>query len=197
MVLQPSGIYKCEVKCSGCHNVEPWHLLNILQYPRRLNENKYLLPTFLSITSHLLSSLHIYIFFPNPQIPSASFTVVLRSLSCVRLFATLWTTACQASLSFTISWSLLKLMSIKLVMPSYHHIWPKYQSIGFSISPSNKYSDLIYFWIDCVSCPWCPRATQESFQHYSSKASIFQCSAFFNCSTLTSIHDYWKNHRFG
>ena len=88
-------------------------------------------------------------------------------------------------------------MSIKLVMPSYHHIWPKYQSISFSISPSNKYSDLIYFWIDCVSSPWYPRATQESFQHYSSKASILQCSAFFNCSTLTSIHDYWKNHRFG
>ena len=86
-----------------------------------------------------------------------------------------WTAGCQASLSFTISWSLLKLMSIELVMPSNHLIlcqpllvwpsifpsirvfsrelvlritWPKYWSFSFSISPSNEYSGLIPFRID-------------------------------------------------
>ena len=92
--------------------------------------------------------------------------VVVHSHSRVRLFATPWTTACQASLSITNSWSLLKLMSIELMMPSNHLIlchpflllpsifpsirvfsnksvlsnrWPKYWSFSFSISPSNEY----------------------------------------------------------
>ena len=96
-------------------------------------------------------------------------------LSRVQLFATPWTAAHQVSLSFTISWSLLKLMSIELVMPSNHLIlchpllllssvfprirvfsnesalrirWPKYWSISFSISPSNAYSGLISYRID-------------------------------------------------
>ena len=84
--------------------------------------------------------------------------VVVQSLSSVQLFATPWTAACQASLSFTITWNLLKPMSIESVMPSNHLIlchpsfscpqscWPKYWS--FSISPSNKYSGLISFRID-------------------------------------------------
>ena len=102
-----------------------------------------------------------------------SIFVVVQSLSHVWLFATPWTAACQASLSFTISWSLLRLMSIELVMPSSHLIlchpllllpsvfpsimvfsnesvlcirWPKYWSFSFSISPSNEYS--ISFRID-------------------------------------------------
>ena len=100
--------------------------------------------------------------------------VVVQLLSCVQLFATLWTAAYQASLSFTNSQSLLKLMSIELLMPSIHlilcrplllpsifpsirvfsnelvlHIrWPKYWSFSFSISPSNEYSGLISFRID-------------------------------------------------
>ena len=103
--------------------------------------------------------------------------VVVQSLSCVQLFATSWTVACQASLSFTISWSLLKLMSIELVMLSNHLIlrrpfsfhppafylfqhkvfsnelalrirWPMYWSFSFSISPSNEDSGLISFRID-------------------------------------------------
>ena len=101
---------------------------------------------------------------------------VIQSPSHVRLFATPWTAAHQASLSFTISWSLIKLMSTESVMPSNHlilccplflvpsifpsirifssesafHIrWPKYWSISFSISPSNEYSGLISFRIDC------------------------------------------------
>ena len=101
--------------------------------------------------------------------------VVAQSLSCVQLFATPWTAAHQASLSFTISQSLLKLMSIELMMPSNHLIlccpllllpsifpsirvfpnestlfirWPTYWSYSFSICPSNEYSGLISLWID-------------------------------------------------
>ena len=100
----------------------------------------------------------------------------VQSLSCVWLFVTPWTATHWASLSITSSWSLLKLMSIKSVMPSNHFIlcwpilflpsifssirvfsnesvlqhirWPKYWSFNYSISPSNEYSGLIYFRID-------------------------------------------------
>ena len=119
--------------------------------------------------------------------------------------ATLWTTACQASLSITNSQSLFKLMSIESVMPSNHLIlchpllllpsifpsirvfsnesvlpirWPKYFSFSFSISPSNEYSGLISFrmdWLDLLA----PQGTLKSLlQHHSSKASILWCSAF-------------------
>ena len=101
----------------------------------------------------------------------------VQSLSHVRLFATPWTAACQASLSITSSRSLLGLMSIESVMPCNHLIlchpllllpsifpsirvfssesvlcikWPKYWSFSFSISPSNEYSGLISFRIDIV-----------------------------------------------
>ena len=100
--------------------------------------------------------------------------VVVESISCVQLFVTPWTAARQASLSFTISWSLLKLMSIESVMPSNHLILchplllllsifpsvrifsnesavcirlPKYWSFSFNVSPSNEYSGLISFRI--------------------------------------------------
>ena len=111
---------------------------------------------------------------------------VVLSPSRVQLFATLGTAAHQASLSFTICWSLFRLMSIDSVMPSNHLIlspllllpsvlpsirvfsnesalwvrWPKYWS--FSISPSNEYSELTFFRINWfASC--CPRDSQESF----------------------------------
>ena len=130
----------------------------------------------------------------------------IQFLSHIRLFATPWTVAHQASLSITDSQSLLKLMSIELVMPSKHlilchpllllpsifprirvfsnesvlHIrWPKYWSFSFSISPSNEYSGLISFrmnWLDLLSV----QGTVKSLlQHHSSKASILRCSAFF------------------
>ena len=130
----------------------------------------------------------------------------VQSLSFVQLFATPWTTACQASLSLTNSWSLPKLMSIESVMLSSHlilcrplllfpsilpgirvfsnesalHIrWPKYWSFSFNISPSNEHSGLISFrmdWLDLLAV----EGTLESLlQHHSSKASILQCSAFF------------------
>ena len=126
-----------------------------------------------------------------------------------------------SSLSFTISYSLLKLMSIELIMPSKHLIlclphlllpsvfpnigvfsnesvlrirWPKCWS--FSISSSNEYSGLISLQID-----WFDLAVQGMLKslllHQSSKASILWCSAFFFYSpALTSIHDYWKSHSF-
>ena len=111
------------------------------------------------------------------QSPLQEISVVVQSLSCVRLFVTPWTAACQASLSFTISQSLLKLRSIESVTPSNHLIlclpllllpsifpsirvfsnelslcirWPNYWSFSFSISPSNEYSGLISFRIDWV-----------------------------------------------
>ena len=101
--------------------------------------------------------------------------IVVQLLSCVQCFVTPWTAAHQASLSFTISWSLLRLMSMALMIPSNHLIlchpllllpsifpsikvfsselslcirWPKYWSFRFSISPSNEYSGLISFRIN-------------------------------------------------
>ena len=122
-----------------------------------------------------------------------------------------------------ISQSLLKLMSIELVMPSNHlilcgpllllpsifpssrvfsnelalHIrWPKYWGFSFSISPSNEYSGLISFRIDRFDLLAVQGTLRSLFQHHNSKASVLQCSAFFYCPTLTSVHDYWENHSF-
>ena len=127
-------------------------------------------------------------------------------------FVTPWTTARQASLSITNSRSLLKLMSIELVMPSNHlilcrplflllsifpsirvfskesvlHIrWPKYWSFGFSISLSNEHSGLISFTIDWLDLLAVQGTVKNLLQHHSSKASILQCSAFF---TVHHIH---------
>ena len=133
-------------------------------------------------------------------------TVVAQSLSPAQLFATPWTAACQASLPFTISWSLLKLMSIESVMPSDHLIlccpllllppillsirvfstesvlrmrWPKYWSFSFSISPSNEYSGLISFMMDWLELLAVQGTLNSFFQHPISKASMLQCSALF------------------
>ena len=131
----------------------------------------------------------------------------VQSLSRVRLFVTPWTTACQASLSITNSWSLLKLMSIESVMPSNHLIichpllllpsvfprimvfskesvlcirWPKYWSFSFSISPSNEYSGLISFRIDWFDLLAVLGTLKKSLlRHHSSKASVLWCSGFF------------------
>ena len=126
------------------------------------------------------------------------------SLSQVWLFTTAWTAARQASLSITNSWTWLKLRSIELVMPSNHltlchslllpsifssirvfsnesalHIrWPKYWSFSFNISPSNKYSGLISFRIDCLDILVVQGTLKNLLQHHSSKASILWHSAF-------------------
>ena len=145
----------------------------------------------------------------------------VQSLSCVQLFETLWTAACQASLSITNSQSLLKLMSIESMMPSKHLIlchpllllpsifssirvfsnesafrirWPKYWNFTFNITPSNEYSGLISFRMDWLDLLAVQVTLKSLLQCHSSKVSILQHSAFFIIE-LTSIHDYWKNHR--
>ena len=130
----------------------------------------------------------------------------VHSLSRVRLFATPWTAAHQPSLSISYSWSLLKLMSIKLVMPSNNLIlccplllppsifpsikvfskesvlsirWPKYWSFSFSIRPSNEYSGLISLRMDWLDLLGVQGTHKSLLQHHSSKASILRRSAFF------------------
>ena len=137
----------------------------------------------------------------------------VQLLSHVRLFATPWITACQASQSITSS-HLLKLMPIKSVMPSSHLIlchpllllppippsirvfsnvstvrvrWPKYWSFSFSISPSNEHPGLISFRMDWLDLLAVQGTLQSLLQHHSSKASIFWWSAFF---TVQLSHPY-------
>ena len=141
----------------------------------------------------------------------------MQSLSHLH-FVTPWAAAHQNSLSIINSRSLLKLMSIELVMPSIHLIlyrpplllpsifpsnrvfskesalcirWPKYWNFSFTVSPSNEYSGLILFrmdWLNLLAI----QTTLKSLQHHSSKAVL----NFHYSPTLTSIHDYWKNHSF-
>ena len=143
----------------------------------------------------------------------------VQSLSRVWLCETPLTTAHQASLSITNCRSLLKLMFIESMMTSTilccplllppsifssimvfsnesvpHIRWPKYWSFSFSISPSNEYS-LISFRMDWLDLPAVQGTLESRLQYHSSKASILWHSPFFS-ATLTSIHDYWKNHSF-
>ena len=136
------------------------------------------------------------------------------SHSHVHLFATPWTTAHQASLSFSISQNLFRLMPFESMMPSNHLIlcypllllpsifpsirvfsnqsvlcirWPKYWSFRFSISPSNEYSGLISFRIDWFDLLTVQRTLMSLLQNHSLKASILWPSAFFNGPTLISV----------
>ena len=141
----------------------------------------------------------------------------VQSLSRVQLFATPWTTACQAFLSITNSQSPSKTMSIESVMPSNHLIlyhplllpsifpsirffsnesalcmrWPKYWSFSLNISLSNEHPGLISFrinWLDLLAI----QGTLKSLQQFKSiNSSVL---SFLYSPTLTSIHDYWKNH---
>ena len=135
---------------------------------------------------------------------------------------TSWSTACQASLSFTISWNLLKLMCIESVMPSNNHLihcrplfllpsnfpririfsnelslhnkWPKYCSFSFSISPSKEYSGMLYFRINRLDFLVVQGILKSLLQRHSSRASILRCSAF---SIVQLSHPYyWKNRSF-
>ena len=130
----------------------------------------------------------------------------VQLLSRVQLFATPWTAARQASLSITNSWSLLKLMSIELVMPSNHLIlchpllllslifpnigvfsnesalrirWPKYWSFSFNISSTNEHPGLISSRMDWLDLFAVQGTLKSLLQHHSSKESILQRSAFF------------------
>ena len=157
--------------------------------------------TFSSFWSLIFTSLtHLPIKYNSPWV------VVVQWLSHVQLFATVWTAARRAFLSFTISQSLLKFMSIELVMPSNHFIlccplllllsifpiirvssnelalcirWPKYWSFSFSICPSNDYSRLISFRIDWFDLLVVQGTLKSLLQDHSSKAWVLQCSAFF------------------
>ena len=154
-------------------------------------------------------------------------------LSSVRtqLCPTLWPHgphgACQASLSITNSQSLLKLMSIKSVMPSNHLIlcrplllllsifpsirlfsnesalrirWPKYWSFSFNISPSNEHSGLISFrmdWLNLLAVQGTLNTTVEGSPTPQFKSINSSTFSFLYGSTLASIHAYWKNHSLG
>ena len=147
----------------------------------------------------------------------------VQSLSHVQLSATPLTTARQASLSITNSWSLLKLRSIESVMPSNHLIlchpllllpsifpsirvfsnesvlrirWPKDWSFHFSISPSKEYSGLISFrmdWLDLLAVQGTLQKSSPTPQFKSINSSVL---SFLYSPTLTSIYDHWKNHSF-
>ena len=138
----------------------------------------------------------------------------VQSLSCIRLFATSWTAARQASLSITNAWSSHRLMSIESVMPSSHLIlcrpllllppippsirifsnestlhmrWPKYWSFSFSIVPSKEIPGLISFRMDWLDLLAVQGTLKSLLQHHSSKASILRHSAFF---TVQLSHPY-------
>ena len=142
-------------------------------------------------------------FLPKPHI---FLCVYVQSLSHLQVFETLWTAGRQATLSITNSQSLLKLMFIKLLIPSNHLIlcrplfllpslfpsirifsnesvlgirWPKYWSFSFSISLPNEYSGLISFTIDWLDLLAVQGTLKSLLQHHSSKASVLPCSAFF------------------
>ena len=141
----------------------------------------------------------------------------VQSLSRVWLFATPWIVARQASLSITNSGSLLKHM---LVMPPSHLIlchplpflppippsirvfpnettlcmrWPKYWSFNFNIHPSSEYLGLVSFRIDWLDLLVVQGTLKSLLQHHSSKAPLKVLSLLYS-PTLTTIHDYWKNH---
>ena len=141
-----------------------------------------------------------------PETKCTGFAVVIHLFSHVQLFVTPWTAAQQASMSFSISQSLLKLMSTESMMPSNHSIlccpllllpsifpsmsifsnelalhirWPKYWSFSFSISPSNEYSGLMSFRIDWFDLLAVWGTLKSLLQHHSLKESVLWCSAFF------------------
>ena len=168
-----------------------------------------------TLTDHRITSKHNLIAQSHPQLSS------VQSLSCVQLFATPCTADCQASLSITNFQSSLKLISIELLIPSNHlilchlhllsssifpsirvfskesvlHIrWPKYWSFSFSISPSNEYSGLISFrmdWLDLLAVQWTLKVSSLTPQFKSINSLAL---SFLYNPTLTTIHDYWKNH---
>ena len=134
---------------------------------------------------------------------TCDFYIVVKSLSRVRLSVTPWTSVSQASLPFTISWNLLKLMSTESAMPSNHLIlchplllllsvflsirvfssesvlqirWPKCWSFSFSISPSSEYSGLISLRMDWLDLLAVPGTLKSLLQHHGSEASVLRRS---------------------
>ena len=151
--------------------------------------------------------------------PVSDYFSSVQSLSRVWLYVTPWTEACQASLSITSSWSLLKLISIQSVMQPNHLIlccrlfllpsifpsirvfsnksalcirWTKYWSFSFSISPSNEHPGLLSFRMDWLDLLAVQGTLKSLLQHHSSKASILWHSAFFIVQLSHPYTDYWK-----
>ena len=148
------------------------------------------------------------------------YTIVVHLLSHAQLFITLWTAACQAPLSFTVSWSLLRFMSIESMMLSNYlilccpllllpSVFPSIKAFSsesalhirgpkcwsFSISPFNEYSGVISFRIDLFDLLGVQRTLESSpTPRFKSMNSLVL--SFLYSPTLTSIHDYWKNHSF-
>ena len=148
--------------------------------------------------------------------------VVVQLLSCVCLFATPWTAAGQASLSFTISPSLLKLMFIESVMPSNHLIlchplfllpsifpsirvfssewalcirWPEYWSLTFNISPSKEHSGLFPLGLAGLIC-LLSKELSRVFSNTTVESINSLALSLLYGPTLTSLHDYWENRSF-
>ena len=146
-----------------------------------------------------------YLYIKHIIHPLSTVSQSVQSPSWVQPFATPWTAACQASLSIANSWSLLKLKSIELVIPSNHlifchpfllllsifpsirvfsnesvHIrWPKYWCFSFNSSPLNEHSGLIPFRMDWLDLLAVQGTLKSLLQHHSSKASTYWRSAFF------------------
>ena len=160
-----------------------------------------------------------YSFLSTGLLPPSVQLSSVQSLSCVRLFATPWIAARQASLSITISQGSLKLTSIESVMSSSHLIlchplfllppippsirvfsnestlrirWPKYWSFSFSIIPSKEHPGLIFRmdWLDLLAV----QGTLKSSPTPQFKSINSLVLSFLHSPTLTSIHDHWKNH---
>ena len=154
--------------------------------------------------------------------PDSLYTFDVQSCNRVQLFATPWTAACQASLSFTISQSLFKFMSTESVMPSNHLIlchlllllpsifpsirvfsnelalcirWPKFWSFTLSISSSNEYSGLIFFRIDWLISLQ-TKGLSKLFSSITVRKHQFSVLSLLYGPALTSIYDYWKNQSF-
>ena len=172
-----------------------YHYMNIFAKNSGITEkHKNLIILHLSIKGRALQ------IFRYPNYSYIYYHMLVQSLSCVRLFATPWTIAYQASLSITNSWSLLKLISIESVMPSNHLIlgcpvlllpwiipcirvfsnesvlcirWPKYWSFSFNISPSDEYSGLISFRMDWLALLAVQGTLKSLLQHHSSKHQFF------------------------
>ena len=169
---------------------------------------------------------YLFSFFP-PDLPRIwrydwiTFSSV-QSLSCVRLFVTPWSAACQASSSITNCQSLPKPISIESVMPSNYFIlcrplllspsifpsirvfsnesalhirWPDYWSFSFSISPSSEYSGLISFRMDWFDLLAVQETLESSLKPQFKSISSLVLSVLYG-PTLTPIHDYWKSHSF-
>ena len=146
-------------------------------------------------------------------------TVVVQSLSCVRLFVTPWTASCQSSLTFTVSLSLLKLMSIESVMPSKHvilchplllpSVFPSIrvfptellftaggQSIGAlasaSVLPVNNQDQFPLEFTGLISLQ--AKGLSRVFSNTTAQKHQFFALSFLHSPTLTSIHDHWKNN---